>query len=136
MVEEVPVRMALFVSEIFTNRYTLLLAINVVLLIVGTFMEGTAAIIILVPILIPITAPFGIDPVMLGAIVVLNLMIGLITPPVGLCLYVVCGITKLSIERVSKAVLPFLAAEIVTLLLVTYIEPLSMFLPRLFGYVQ
>jgi len=53
-----------------------------------------------------------------------------------LCLYVVCGITKLSIERVSKAVLPFLAAEIVTLLLVTYIEPLSMFLPRLFGYVQ
>ena len=136
VVEEVPVRMALFVSEVFTNKYLLLLAINVVLLIVGTFMEGTAAIIILVPILIPITTPFGIDPVMLGAIVVLNLMIGLITPPVGLCLYVVCGITKLSIEKVSKAVLPFLAAEIVTLLLVTYIEPLSMFLPRLFGYVQ
>ena len=78
---------------------------------------------------------FGIHPVMLGAIVVLNLMIGLITPPVGLCLYVVCGITKLSIEKVSKAVVPFLIAEIVTLLLVTYIEPLSMFLPRLFGYV-
>ncbi len=134
--EEVPMRMALYVAEVFTNKYTLLLAINVVLLIVGTFMEGTAALIILVPILLSITKPFGVEPVMLGAIVVLNLMIGLITPPVGLCLYVVCGITKLSIEKVSKAVLPFLVAEIVTLLLVTYIEPLSLFLPRLFGYVK
>ncbi|TFG78786.1 MAG: TRAP transporter large permease [Spirochaetales bacterium] len=134
--EEVPMRMAMYVSEVFTNKYMLLLAINVVLLIIGTFMEGTAALIILVPILLSITKPFGIEPVMLGAIVVLNLMIGLITPPVGLCLYVVCGITKLSIEKVSKAVLPFLAAEIVTLLLVTYIEPLSLFLPRLFGYVK
>jgi tripartite ATP-independent transporter DctM subunit len=134
--EEVPMRMALYVAEVFTNKYMLLLAINVVLLIIGTFMEGTAALIILVPILLTITKPFGIEPVMLGAIVVLNLMIGLITPPVGLCLYVVCGITKLSIEKVSKAVMPFLAAEIVTLMLVTYFEPLSLFLPRLFGYVK
>jgi len=136
VIEEVPQRMAVFVSEVFTNRFALLLAINIVLLIVGTFMEGTAALIILVPILLTITKPFGIDPVMLGAIVVLNLMIGLITPPVGLCLYVACGISKLSLETVSKAVLPFLAAEVVTLLLVTYIEPISMFLPRLFGYVR
>ena len=136
VIEEVPQRMAVFVSEVFTNRYMLLFAINIVLLIVGTFMEGTAALIILVPILLTITKPFGIDPVMLGAIVVLNLMIGLITPPVGLCLYVACGIAKLKLETVSKAVLPFLAAEIVTLMLVTYIEPISMFLPRLFGYVQ
>ena len=136
VIEEVPQRMAVFVSEVFTNKYTLLFAINVVLLIVGTFMEGTAALIILVPILLTITKPFGIDPVMLGAIVVLNLMIGLITPPVGLCLYVACGISKLSLETVSKAVLPFLAAEVVTLMLVTYIEPISMFLPRFFGYVR
>lgn len=134
--EEVPQRMALFASKVFTERWTLLLAINVVLLFVGTFMEGTAAIIILVPILIAITAPFGISPIMLGAIVVLNLMIGLITPPVGLCLFVACNIAKLSIEKVTKAVIPFLIAEVVTLVLVTYIEPLSMFLPRALGYVK
>ncbi len=136
VVEEIPQRMALFVGEFFTNKYALLFAINIILLFIGTFMEGTAAIIITVPILLSITKPFGIDPIMLGAIVVLNLMIGLITPPVGLCLYVACGISKLSLEKVSKAVLPFLAAEIVTLMLVTYIEPISMFLPRLFGYAK
>lgn len=136
VVEQVPQNLALFAGQTFTNKYVLLLAINFVLLFIGTFMEGTAAIIITVPILISITAPFGISPVMLGAIVVLNLMIGLITPPVGLCLYVACGISKLTIEKVSKAVLPFLAAEVVTLILVTYVEPISMFLPRLFGYVR
>lgn len=136
VVEEIPQRLALFVGEFFTNKYTLLFAINIILLFIGTFMEGTAAIIITVPILLSITKPFGIDPIMLGAIVVLNLMIGLITPPVGLCLYVACGISKLSLEKVSKAVLPFLAAEIVTLMLVTYVEPISMFLPRLFGYAK
>lgn len=136
VVEEVPQRLSLLAGELFTNRIALLLAINVILLFIGTFMEGTAAIIITVPILLSVTAPFGISPIMLGAIVVLNLMIGLITPPVGLCLYVACGISKLSLEKVTKAVLPFLAAEIVTLLLVTYVEPLSMFLPRLFGYVK
>jgi len=136
VVEEIPQRLALFVGEFFTNKYALLFAINIILLFIGTFMEGTAAIIITVPILLSITKPFGIDPIMLGAIVVLNLMIGLITPPVGLCLYVACGISKLSLEKVSKAVLPFLAAEIVTLMLVTYIEPISMFLPRLFGYAK
>ncbi|MFH2115656.1 MAG: TRAP transporter large permease subunit, partial [Spirochaetota bacterium] len=117
------------------SKVILLLAINVILLIVGTFMEGTAAMIILVPILLAITAPFGIHPVLLGAIVVLNLMLGLLTPPVGLCLYVVCGLTNLSLEKITKAVLPFLAVEIVILLLVTYIEPISMYLPKLFGYI-
>jgi tripartite ATP-independent transporter DctM subunit len=136
VVEQVPQSLALFAGRTFTNKFVLLAALNIVLLFIGTFMEGTAAIIITVPILLSITAPFGISPIMLGAIVVLNLMIGLITPPVGLCLYVACGITKLSIEKVTKAVLPFLAAEIVTLFLVTYVEPLSMFLPRLFGYVR
>ncbi|MDP3178503.1 MAG: TRAP transporter large permease, partial [Spirochaetaceae bacterium] len=136
VIEQVPQSLALYAGKVFTNKYALLLAINVVLLFIGTFMEGTAAIIITVPILMTITAPFGIHPVYLGAVVVLNLMIGLITPPVGLCLYVACTISKLSLEKVTKAVLPFLAAEIVTLMLVTYIEPISLFLPRLFGYVR
>lgn len=135
VVEQAPQAMAAFVGGIIHNRALLLLAINVVLLFVGTFMEGTAAMIILVPILLKITAAYGVHPVFLGVVVVLNLMIGLLTPPVGLCLYVVCGMAKLSLERVVKAVIPFLIAEIVVLMLITYIEPLSMFLPRLFGYV-
>jgi len=128
--------MAMFVSGIIHSKWLLLLAINVILLIVGTFMEGTAAMIILVPILLKITAAYSIHPIFLGVIVVVNLMIGLLTPPVGLLLYVVCGMTKLPLERVVKGVLPFLGVEIIVLFLITYIEPLSMFLPRFFGYIH
>lgn len=136
VVEQVPQAMALFVSSFIESKWLLLLAINVILLIVGTFMEGTAAMIILVPILLKITAAYGIHPIFLGVIVVVNLMIGLLTPPVGLLLYVVCGMTKLPLERVVKGVLPFLGVEIIVLFLITYIEPLSMFLPRFFGYIH
>jgi len=136
VVEQVPQKMAYVVSTVIRNRAVLLLAINLVLLFVGCFMEGTAAMIILVPILLQITASYGIHPVMLGTIVVLNLMIGLLTPPVGLCLFVVCGITKLSLEKVSRAVVPFLIAEIAVLMLVTYVDPISLFLPRYFGYIK
>ena len=90
--------------------------------------------ILTVPVLLPTVLQFGIDPIMFGAIVVLNLMIGLITPPLGLCLFVASGVAKISLERIAKAVIPFLAIEIVVLLLTTYIEPITMFLPRLFGY--
>lgn len=136
VVEQVPQAMATFVSGIIHSKWLLLLAINIILLIVGTFMEGTAAMIILVPILLKITAVYGIHPVFLGIVVVVNLMIGLLTPPVGLLLYVVCGMTKLSLERVVRGVLPFLGVEIIVLFIITYVEPLSMFLPRLFGYIR
>lgn len=136
VVDQIPQRAAFWVAQVFTNKFMLLLGINVLLLIVGCFMEGTAALIILVPILLQITKPFGIHPVHLGTIVVLNLMIGLITPPVGLCLYIACNIAKRPIEKVSKALVPFLIASVAALLLVTYVEPIAMFLPRLFGYVR
>lgn len=136
VVDQIPQRAAFWVAQVFTNKFTLLLGINVLLLIVGCFMEGTAALIILVPILLQITKPFGIHPVHLGTIVVLNLMIGLVTPPVGLCLYIACNIAKRPIEKVSKALVPFLIASVAALLLVTYVEPIAMFLPRLFGYVR
>ncbi len=136
VVEQVPQAMATFVSGFIHSRWAILLAINIILLIVGTFMEGTAAMIILVPILLKITAVYGIHPVFLGIVVVVNLMIGMLTPPVGLLLYVVCGMTKLSLERVVRGVLPFLCVEIIVLFIITYIEPLSMFLPRYFGYIR
>jgi len=136
IVEGIPQAMTYYVTQVIQDKALLLLAINIVLLFVGTFMEGTAAMIILVPIIVKVTQAYNVEPIMLGVIVVLNLMIGLLTPPVGLVLYAVCGISKLSVERITKAVMPFLAVEIVVLLLVTYVEPISMFLPRLFGYVR
>jgi len=132
--EQVPQNLAQFFTSNIDNPLIFLLIINVLLLIVGTFIEGTAAMIILVPVLMPTVIQFGIEPVMFGAIVVLNLMIGLITPPLGLCLFVASSVSKISLERISKAVLPFLLIEIVVLFLVTYIEPLTLYLPRLFGY--
>ncbi len=133
-VDQIPQKITSAIGENVSNQFLVLLGVNVVLLFLGTFMEGTAAMIITVPMLMHIADAVGISPVMLGAIVVLNLMIGLITPPVGLCLYVACGITKLRLEQLTRAIWPFLLAEIVVLLLVTYVQPLTLFLPRLLGY--
>lgn len=134
-IAQVPQAITSFVSENIRTQALLLLAINVVLLFFGTFMEGTAAMIITVPILMKMAAVFSIQPVMLGAIVVLNLMIGLITPPVGLCLFVACGIARITIERLVRAIWPFLLVEIGVLLIVTYVPAVSLLLPRLFGYL-
>lgn len=132
--QQIPQQIAAFLTSNISSTWALLLLINIFLLILGCFMEGTAALIISVPIIMAILKSTGINPIMIGAIVVLNLMIGLITPPLGLCLFIACGISKLTLEKLSKAILPFLAVEIVVLLLVTYIEPITMFLPRLFGF--
>jgi len=135
-VEQVPQLMASIFTENISNPFMFLLILNILLLFLGTFMEGTAAMIITVPIFLPIAVSYGINPVMFGIIVVLNLMIGLITPPVGLCLYVVCGIAKISLERISIAIIPFLIVEIAILLLVTYVPFLTLWLPSLLGYVR
>ena len=132
--EQIPQQIAAFLTSNISSTWALLLLINIFLLILGCFMEGTAALIISVPIIMAILKSTGLNPIMIGAIVVLNLMIGLITPPLGLCLFIACGISKLTLEKLSKAILPFLAVEIVVLFLVTYIEPITMFLPRLFGF--
>jgi len=135
-VEQVPQLMASIFTENISNPIVFLLILNILLLFLGTFMEGTAAMIITVPIFLPIAVAYGVNPVMFGIIVILNLMIGLITPPVGLCLYVACGIAKISLEKISLAVIPFLIAEIVTLLIVTYWSFLTLWLPRVLGYIR
>jgi tripartite ATP-independent transporter DctM subunit len=134
--EQVPQLMAGFFKDHITSPFMFLLVLNVLLLFLGTFMEGTAAMIITVPIFLPIAVAYGVNPVMFGIIIILNLMIGLITPPVGLCLYVACGIAKISLEKISIAVIPFLIAEIATLLVVTYWPFLTMWLPKLLGYIR
>ena len=114
-------------------QYIFLLIINVILLIAGCFIDANSASYILVPILYPVATALGIDGVHLGCIMVMNMAIGLVTPPVGVNLYVGCGIANVSLKEISRAVLPFVGASIAALLLTTYVPILSMFLPRLLG---
>ncbi len=114
------------------NKYLVLLLINLLLIAVGTFMETIAALLILFPILLQVAMTVGVDPVHFSVIAVLNLMIGLTTPPVGVCLFVAASIGKVSIGEVSKASLPFLLISLLVLVLVTLFPSLSLFLPGLF----
>ena len=102
-----------------------------VVLIIGLFMETIAAISILVPVLLPITVQIGIDPVHLGIIVILNLMIGLLTPPVGMVLFVLSKVSNVPFEKCVKATMPFLVPLVIVLLLLTFFPKLSLFLPEL-----
>lgn len=113
------------------NPMLVLLMLNVVLLALGTMLDATALMIICVPVLVPLFAALGLDPVHMGVVVVLNLMIGLITPPVGLVMYVVCGLLNVRIADFVREVWPFLIALIVLLLTVTYVPEIVLYLPRL-----
>ncbi len=115
-----------------TDPWMFLLLANLLMLFVGCFLEPTAAITILVPILLPIVHQLGIDPVHFGLIMVLNLMIGLLHPPMGLVLFVLARVAKLSIERTTMAILPWLIPLLVSLGLVTYLPSISLWLPRQF----
>lgn len=114
------------------NKYLVLLLINILLIFVGTFMETIAALLILFPILLKVAVTVGVDPIQFAVIAVLNLMIGLTTPPVGVCLFVASSIGKISIGQVSKAGLPFFLVSLLVLVLVTLIPEISLFLPSLF----
>jgi TRAP-type C4-dicarboxylate transport system permease large subunit len=105
--------------------------VNVLLLILGCFMEGTALLIILTPILAPVFTKLGVDPVHLGLVIVLNLTIGAVTPPVGTILYTVCAILNLTVEELTRELGPFLLALVVVLFVVTYVPPTVLWLPNL-----
>jgi len=125
-VEQVPAKIASFILGVTESKIVILLLINVLLLIIGTFMEALAAIVILVPILLPIVTKVGVDPVHFGIIMVVNLAIGFATPPVGVNLFVASSVAKVKLEHVSKQILPILALMILVLLAVTYIPEISM----------
>ncbi|MCC7151256.1 MAG: TRAP transporter large permease [Rubrivivax sp.] len=109
----------------------LLLLVMIGLLIVGCVMETTAALILLVPVLAPLTGQMGIDPMHFGVLVVVNLAIGMLTPPVGICLFVSCGIAGVTLGQIGRAVVPFLVAAIAALIVATYWAPLTTWLPAL-----
>jgi tripartite ATP-independent transporter DctM subunit len=131
-IEQVPAMISEMLLGISTNPLVLLLLVNILLLVVGMFMESIAAILILAPILVPPLAMAGVDPIQLGVVVVLNLMIGLLTPPVGMSLYMVSSIAKIPVDRVLKGTLPFFVPLLLALAAVSAFPGLSTFLPNLF----
>jgi tripartite ATP-independent transporter DctM subunit len=120
-------------TSLTTNKYIMLLILNIAFLIIGMFMEALAVMTITVPFLIPLMGSFGIDPVHLGVVLVLNLMIGLCTPPVGTSLFICAKTAKIRIEEMYKAVLPFLVPLLVVLFLITYVPGFVTWLPGLSG---
>jgi C4-dicarboxylate transporter DctM subunit len=131
-VEEIPQLIAESLLSLTENKILVLLMINLLLLFVGAFMETIAALLILFPVLLGVAVHVGVDPVQFAMIMVLNLVIGLTTPPVGVCLFVASSIGNISLERISKACLPFILVSLLVLLLVTYIPAISLWLPGLF----
>lgn len=125
-----------WILSITSNKWVFLLLANLLILFVGCFIDTIAAITILVPILLPIVLKLGIDPVQFGLIVTLNLMIGLMTPPLGMVLFVLARISKLSVERATMAILPWLIPLIVGLIAITYIPALTLWLPQQLGLLR
>lgn len=129
--EQIPQLVAKFILSISSNKIIVLLLINFLLLFVGMFMETIAALIILFPVLLPVAVEIGVDPIHFGVMAVLNLMIGLTTPPVGVCLFAGASIGRISIGKATRAILPFLAVSLFVLVLVTFIPQITLFLPSL-----
>jgi C4-dicarboxylate transporter, DctM subunit len=121
-----PAAATAWVQETFTDRFTFLLAVNLFLFVIGMFIETAAAILVLAPILVPIAVGFGVDPVHFGLIMVVNLALGMITPPVGVNLFAACQVARLPIERIVPALLPFFAVIGICVLLVTYVPWISL----------
>ena len=130
--EHIPQDISSGLLSITDNKIALLLIINLILLIVGIFMDITPAVLIFTPIFLPIVTKLGIDPVHFGIIMILNLCIGLCTPPVGSVLFVGVGVAKTSIEKVIRPLLPLFVAMILALFLITYIPELTLWLPSIF----
>jgi tripartite ATP-independent transporter DctM subunit len=132
--ERVPEKVAGVLLSLSAGKSSLLLLILILMMIVGCFMDIAAALIILGPILHPLAVSQGIHPLHFGIIMVFSLNIALITPPVGACLFVACGITRLSLEQLSRAILPFVLVEFLALFIIAYVEEIPMFIPKLLGF--
>ena len=131
--EQIPQVVANAILSISKNPIIILALINLLLLFLGTFMETVAAIIILVPVLLPVITQIGVDPLHFGIVLVVNLAIGMVTPPLGVCLFIGCSIAHITLEDITRAVWPFILIMIADVLLLTYLPWISTILPRLTG---
>jgi TRAP-type transport system large permease protein len=132
----VPVTVANFMLATVSDPLLFLLLLNLLLLLVGMFMEANAAFVMLVPVLFPIAQALGVDPIQFNVIFAVNLCIGLITPPVGLCLFAVADVAGISPLRLLRSLIPFFVPLLISLLVVTLVPDLSLYLPRMFGFVR
>ena len=132
--ENIPQNVSEALLALSDNKFVILLIINLILLFVGVFMDMTPAVLIFTPIFLPIVTNLGLDPVHFGIIMVLNLSVGLGTPPVGSLLFIGCSVSQVKIETVIKPLLPMFVVMIITLLLVTYIPEISLWLPKSLGF--
>ena len=130
-INDLPSKLAALMMAISTNKWVILIILNIILLMLGSILETTAILLIMVPVLYPLMQNLGVDPVHFGLIVVINLLIGAVTPPFGMCLYIVREITGVPFIDVVKRTIPFLIPLLVTLLLVTFVPQISLFLPNL-----
>ena len=131
--EQVPQTVAEALLSLTDNPVVFLLIVNILLLMCGMILEPTSALLIITPILLPVAVQFGVDPVQLGSIIIFNLMIGLLTPPMGGVVFVLSSVTGIPVERVFRGAAFFLPAMIVVLLLITYIPALTLWLPEVIG---
>ena len=133
-VENIPRNIAIMLKGDDLSPFTFLLLANLVLLVLGCFLEGTTILLIIVPVLLPTAQALGVDPVHFGVVAVMNIMIGLVTPPYGLLLFMMVKIAEVPLKDLVREVMPFLAVMIGALALITFVPSLTLFLPRLMGY--
>ena len=133
-VENIPKTLALMMQGYDLSPFTFLLLANVILLLLGCFLEGTTILLIIIPVLLPTAKALGVDPVHFGVVAVVNIMIGLITPPYGLLLFMMAKIADVSLKDLVREVMPFLGAMLAALALITFVPAIVLFLPRLLGY--
>jgi len=134
--QNIPQQLAAFMTGLSSNRYVILLIINVILLIVGMWMETSAAVLLFAPILAPIAVAMGVSPIHFAVVMIVNLTIGLITPPVGVVLYAASSVGKIKFEDLVKSILPFLVLSFIALFVITMFPQVSLFLPSLLGLGQ
>ncbi|MCW4385484.1 TRAP transporter large permease [Salinibacterium sp. SYSU T00001] len=132
--ERVAIAVADWMTGLTDNPVVFLLLLNVILIVLGMIVEATAVILVTVPVLLPVALSFGIDPIHFGVVMILNLMIGLLTPPVGGVLYVLSSVTGRPVDEIFRGILPFLVPMVAVLLILTFFPDVSLFLPRLLGF--
>ena len=133
--ERIPHAISQFIIDHAQNWIVFVMFVNILFLILGMIMDALPALIILLPILVPVGVSLGMNPIHIGILVEANVGISLISPPVGICLYVACGLSDLRIEDILRPLIPFILVLLVTLLIISYVPEITLFLPRLLGYV-
>ncbi len=134
--ENIPKMVETLFRSITTDKYVLLLLINLFFLFLGTWMDVGASILLFVPVMAPLATSLGVNPIQFGIMIVVNCCIGLVTPPVGVVLFAISDIAKIDIMEIGKELVPFILINILVVLLVAYVPELSLFLPRLFGFIN